>query len=111
MLRAVDKVLLDEHVAAALVEINPPSAVFDAGNIMKRISADNRAIPSAQRVNSAHVAENRFGIAGLRDNVMNHILLDNIPAVEQRAVAPAPTERNVAVEEMADLIACDRVVE
>src|ERR1044071_750763 len=76
--RAVNEVALGENAAAAFIEINAPAAVSNSGDIMPKVVDDAGARLLAERINSAHIAQDGAIAVRFNADVMNVVELDKI---------------------------------
>src|SRR5205085_1448213 len=56
---AVDEVVLDQDIAAALVEVDAPAAVAEPGDVVEGVGPNDRSRLDAEGVDAAHIAQDR----------------------------------------------------
>ena len=106
---AIDDVLFGQDVRGALVEINSPAAIFDAGRVVEEVVADDRALLLAQRVDAAHVVQEGFVAVGLEPDVVHVVVLDDVAPRRRLHVAPRPADGDSAVPETVNVVVGDEV--
>src|ERR1051326_5982242 len=94
MRRAINEVALGKNPAAALIEINAPAAVPDAGDVVPQIVTNNGARLFAECVDAAHVAQNRTVAIRFEADVMNMVELDDVVAGKGGPITPGPANRS-----------------
>lgn len=109
--RAKDDVVFRENTGAAFVEINSPTAVTKRRDVVPKIITNHRARFVAERVDAAHVAENRAVAIGFFSDVMNVIEFNDVVGCERRPVTPRPADGNSGVEKIVNGTVRDAIAE
>ena len=107
---AIDDVAFGQNAAAAFIEIDAPTAVAEAGDVMPEIVANGSAGLFAQGIDAAHVAEDRAVAVGFDADMVDMVELDGVVAGAGVAVAPGPANRDAGVVEVMDQIMGQEVV-
>ena len=92
---------------AAFVGVKAPSAcavVVVGIDVVDMVVGDGRAVGSAERIDAAHVGEDALA------DIMDVVVVDVVAMGDGVAVAPCPSHGDARVEEIADLVVCQRVV-
>ena len=110
MRRAIDEVVLGQDVCGAFVEIDAPAAILKGRHVVEAVEADDRAFLVAQSIDAAHVAENRRFVIGFHADVMDMVVLHDVPLGRRPAIAPGPADGNTGVPEAVNVVVGDRVV-
>src|SRR5438477_261930 len=83
---AIDEIAFGHYATAAFIEINAPTAITKAGDVVPQIVADNRARLLAEGVDAAQVTQNGTVAIRFDAEVMNMVELDDVVACPSWAV-------------------------
>src|SRR5208283_1788154 len=108
--RAIDEVVFGKNVRRSLVEIDAPPAVLQGAHIVETVEANDRAFLVPERIDAGHVAEKRLRAVGFHADVVDVIVLDDIPLGRRLRVTPSPTAGNRRVPEAMDVVVGNGVV-
>src|SRR5262249_22086078 len=78
-------------------------------HVVEPVALDARAVLRAERVDRAHVGEDRAVAVLEPADVVDDVLQHEIARRERLAVAPGPADRDAGVEEVRDVVAVDLV--
>ena len=100
--RAVNQITLGNDAAAAFIEIDTPAAILPTGDVVPKVVADPRSGLHAERVDAAHVAQDRPVTIRFHTDVVHVIERDDVIRSQRRPVAPGPAYGNAGVVEIVD---------
>src|SRR5690349_5721334 len=88
ILHIVNQVVLEQNSRAALIGIQPPTAVTRGIHVVDDIISHHGALRRAERINSSHIAKNAVA------QMMQVIILNSVPLCRTLVISPTPAYRN-----------------
>src|SRR5271157_1828211 len=107
---AIDEVVLRQNMRRSLVEVDAPSAILQARDVVEAVEADDRTFLVAQGINTAHIAEYWRLAVGSHADVMDVIVLDDVPRGRRLCIAPSPTDGYARIPESMNVVMGNRIV-